>query len=138
MPATRGLAFLGRARERELLDGLLAHARAGKSAVLVVHGEAGVGKTALLHYAARQASGFRVAQIAGVQAEMELPFAGIHQLCGPVLDRLAAIPAPQRNALNVAPGRLARRDAGPVPGRAGGAQPAVGGCRRAAPALPGR
>ena len=87
-----------------MLDRLLANVREGQSAVLVIRGEAGIGKTALLRYAARQASGFRVAQVAGVEAEMELPFAGIHQLCAPVLDQLDALPQPQQDALNVALG----------------------------------
>src|SRR4051794_8649801 len=113
MPADPGLAFLGRTRERELLDALLAQARGGRSAVLVLHGEAGIGKTSLLRYTARQASGFRVTQIAGVQAEMELPFAAVHQLCAPMLDRLDALPEPQRNALAVALGVAA----GKAPGR---------------------
>jgi DNA-binding CsgD family transcriptional regulator len=104
MPADHGLAFLGRTRERERLDGMLANARTGHSGVLVIHGDAGIGKTALLRYAARQASGFRVAQIAGIEAEMELPFAGVHQLCAPAFDRLDALPEPQQNALNVALG----------------------------------
>jgi predicted ATP-dependent serine protease len=77
MPANRGLGFLGRTSEREELDRLLQNVREGQSGVLVLRGEAGIGKTALLRYAARQASGFRVAEIAGVEAEMELPFAGI-------------------------------------------------------------
>jgi DNA-binding CsgD family transcriptional regulator/tetratricopeptide (TPR) repeat protein len=102
MPADHGLGFLGRTRERELLDGMLAKVREGQSAVVVVRGEAGIGKTALLRYAARQASGLRVAQIAGVQAEMELPFAGIHRLCAPMLDQIDVLPGPQRNALTVA------------------------------------
>ena len=68
-------------------------AREGQGAVLVMRGEAGIGKTALLRYAARQASGFRVAQVAGVEAEMELPFSGIHQLCAPVLDQARRAPA---------------------------------------------
>ena len=97
-------AFLDRTSEREVLDRLLAHVREGHSAVLVMRGEAGIGKTALLRHLARQASGFRVAQVAGVEAEMELPFSGIHQLCAPVLDRLDALPQPQHNALNVALG----------------------------------
>ena len=80
--------LLGRAGERELLDQLLADARHGQSAVLVVRGEAGIGKSALLDYAARQASGFRVARIGGVEAEMELPFAAVHQLCAPIASRL--------------------------------------------------
>src|SRR5690348_2588452 len=76
MPPTGGVGFLGRERERERLDAILARARDGDSAVLVVRGEAGIGKTALLRYAARQASGLRVAEVEGIQAEMELSFAG--------------------------------------------------------------
>jgi predicted ATPase len=104
MAATLASGFLDRTSEREVLARLLACAREGQSAVLVMRGEAGIGKTALLRYAARQASGFRVAQVAGVEAEMELPFAGIHQLCAPVLDQLDALPQPQQDALNVALG----------------------------------
>src|SRR5215208_1620914 len=104
MAGRRPPVLLGRADERELLDRLLENVRAGQSAVLIVRGEAGVGKTALLRYCARQASGFRVAQIAGVEAEMELPFAGLHQLCAPVLARLDALPEPQRDALCIALG----------------------------------
>jgi len=113
MPANRGLGFLGRTSEREELDRLLQSVREGQSAVLVLRGEAGIGKTALLRYAARQASGFRVAQIAGVEAEMELPFASIHQLCGPMLALLDALPQPQRHALSVAFGL----ESGDVPER---------------------
>ena len=104
MPATRAPGFMGRTSERAALDGLLAKVRGGESEVLVIRGEAGIGKTALLRYAARQASGFRVAQVTGVEAEMELPFAGIHQLCAPMLDQLDALPRPQRDALSVALG----------------------------------
>jgi hypothetical protein len=104
MPRTPGSGFLGRTKERERLDGLLATAREGRSGVLVLRGEAGIGKTALLRYAARQAAGFRVAQISGVEAEMELPFAGVHQLCAPVAERLDSLPEPQRDALRVAVG----------------------------------
>src|SRR5687768_16429155 len=104
MDATLAPGFLDRTSEREVLDRLLADARGGQSAVLVMRGEAGIGKTALLRYAARQASGFRVAQVAGVEAEMELPYAGIHQLCAPVLDQVDALPQAQRDALNVALG----------------------------------
>ena len=86
----------GRSSEQALLDQLLEDARAGQSAVLVIRGEAGVGKTALLRYAAEQASGFRVAQIAGVESEMELAYAGLHQLCAPMLDRLDALPSRSR------------------------------------------
>src|SRR5262245_29717077 len=104
MSATRGPGFVGRTHERELLDALLEKVRGGESAVLVMRGEAGIGKTALLRYAARQASGFRTAQLTGVEAEMELPFAGVHQLCAAMLDRLEALPPPQREALSVALG----------------------------------
>ena len=104
MDAQRPQAFRGRTSEREALDRLLENVRSGQSAVLVVRGEAGVGKTALLRYAARQASGFRLAQIAGVESEMELPFAGLHQLCAPMLDQLDALPEPQHRALSVALG----------------------------------
>src|SRR4051812_20325751 len=94
----------GRSGEHALLDRLLRDVRAGQSAVLVVRGEAGVGKTALLRHAVGQASGFRVAQIAGVESEMELPYAGLHQLCAPLLDRLDELPQPQQVALRVALG----------------------------------
>jgi DNA-binding CsgD family transcriptional regulator/tetratricopeptide (TPR) repeat protein len=102
MVANRALDLVGRASERDALDRLLDNVRAGQSAVLVIRGEPGIGKTSLLQYAARQAPGFRVAQIAGVEAEMELPFAGVHQLCRPILDRLDALPEPQRVAMSVA------------------------------------
>src|SRR5918998_1451803 len=105
MAAHRAPGFLGRTREGEVLEQLFADVRQGQSAVLVVRGEAGIGKTALLRHAARQVSDFRVAQDAGVEAEMELPFAGVHQLCAPMLARLDALPKPQRDALSVALGR---------------------------------
>jgi len=104
MAAARPPVLLGRADERQLLDRLLENVRGGQSAVLAVRGEAGVGKTALLHYCAGQASGFRVAKIAGVESEMELPFAALHQLCAPMLARLGAVPEPQQVALSVALG----------------------------------
>jgi DNA-binding NarL/FixJ family response regulator len=84
---------------------VLTHARDGQSAVLVLGGEPGIGKTALVRYAARQASGFQVAHVEGVQAEMELPFSGIHGLCAPLLDALEQLPEPQQNALRVALGQ---------------------------------
>jgi DNA-binding CsgD family transcriptional regulator len=113
MSTIRGPAFVGRNIERDALDGLLARVREGESEVLVIRGEAGIGKTALLRYAARQASGFRLAELSGVEAEMELPFAGIHQLCATMLDQLDALPVPQRDALSVALGLAA----GEVPDR---------------------
>jgi hypothetical protein len=85
-----------------MLDRLLEGVGTGQSAVLVIRGEAGIGKTALLRYATEQAPGFRVAQIAGVESEMELAYAGLHQLCAPMVDRLASLPEPQRVALRIA------------------------------------
>ena len=104
MPTNKGLGFLGRRYERERLDAILAHARDGQSAVLVIRGAPGIGKTALLRYAARQASGLRATEVEGVQAEMELPFAGIHRLCAPMLDGLDILAPPQQHALRVALG----------------------------------
>jgi DNA-binding CsgD family transcriptional regulator len=104
MAAQAPPAFRGRSSEREALDRLLADARGSDSAVLVIRGVAGVGKTALMRYAADQASGFRIAQVSGVESERELPFAGLHQLCTSVLNRLGALPAPQEQALRVALG----------------------------------
>jgi DNA-binding CsgD family transcriptional regulator len=99
----------GRRQECEALDGLLADVRAGRSRALVVRGEPGIGKTALLGYAADTAPDFRVARAEGVEAEMELPFAGLHQLCGPMMSRLGALPGPQRDALGVAFGLCSGR-----------------------------
>jgi DNA-binding CsgD family transcriptional regulator len=101
MAEPRASAFRGRARERQALDGLLDRVRGGESAVLVIRGEAGIGKTALMRYCARQASGCRLVRIAGVESEMELPLAALHQLCGPMLGGLAALPEPQQRALRV-------------------------------------
>jgi hypothetical protein len=84
---------------------MLARARDGRSGALVVHGEAGIGKTALLEHARDAASGFRVRQVAGVEAEMPFAFAALHQLCAPLLDRLVTLPDPQRTALGVALGQ---------------------------------
>jgi hypothetical protein len=81
--------------------------------VLVVHGEPGIGKTALLEYLAGRASGCRVVRVMGVQSEMELAFAGLHQLCAPMLDHLEALPVPQRDALRIVFGL----SAGPAPDR---------------------
>ncbi len=92
----------GRRSECEALDGLIAGVRSGQSRVVVLCGEAGVGKTALLEYVSKRASGCRIARAAGVESEMELAFAGLHQLCAPMLDRLDRLPAPQRDALGTA------------------------------------
>jgi DNA-binding CsgD family transcriptional regulator len=91
----------GRRRECEALDELVQQARAGRSSVLVVRGEPGVGKTALLRYVAAGAAGFRVERAAGVECEMELPFAGLHQLCASMLGPLERLPGPQSNALRL-------------------------------------
>jgi DNA-binding CsgD family transcriptional regulator len=92
----------GRRQQCEALDGLLAEVRAGRSRALVVRGEPGIGKTALLAYAADTAPDFRVARAEGVESEMELPFAALHQLCRRMLGQLGALPGPQREALGVA------------------------------------
>ena len=107
MAVTRLPSFRGRITEREDLDRVLATVEHGRSQVLVVRGEAGVGKSALLRYAAEEADGFCVAQISGVESEMELPFAGLHQLCLPMLGRHVVLPEPQQAALRVALGLAA-------------------------------
>ena len=100
-PAPGGLALRGRDDERAVLDGLLEEARAGRSGVLVLRGEAGVGKTALLRYAVESAADMHVVRAVGGESEMELAFAALHQLCGPLLDRLGHLPDPQRDALGL-------------------------------------
>ena len=95
-------ALVGRGAERARLDQLLADAHLGHSAVLVLRGEPGIGKSRLLAYAAEHAEGCRVVRAAGVESEMELPFAGLHQLCVALLDDLDRLPAPQRDALATA------------------------------------
>jgi DNA-binding CsgD family transcriptional regulator len=95
------MELVDRRAERGVLDRLNEAVRAGESRALVLSGEAGVGKTALLEYLAGQASGCRLARIAAVQSEMELPFAALHQLCAPMLDKLQRLPVPQRDALEI-------------------------------------
>ena len=101
--------MLGRQREREVLGRLLTAARGGDGGVLVVHGEPGVGKTALLDWMVEEGRQLRVLRTVGVEGEMELPYAALQQLCSPVLDRSECLPDPQRDALGVAfglsPGR---------------------------------
>jgi DNA-binding CsgD family transcriptional regulator len=92
----------GRKEQCAALDALLADVRAGRSRAMVVRGEAGMGKTALLSYAADTASDFQVARADGVESEMELPFAALQQLCGPMMSKLDRLPGPQRDALGVA------------------------------------
>jgi DNA-binding CsgD family transcriptional regulator len=92
----------GRHTERAELDRLLEALHLGHSAILILRGEAGIGKTALLGYTAERAKGCRVLQAVGVESEMELPFAGLHQLCAPLLAGLERLPPPQRDALGTA------------------------------------
>jgi DNA-binding CsgD family transcriptional regulator len=96
------MTLWGRREERAALDGLLADVRAGRSRALVVRGQPGIGKTALLTYASDTASDFQVIRAEGVESGMELPFASLRQLCRPMLDRLDRLPDPQRDALAVA------------------------------------
>jgi len=102
-----------RVSERNTLDRLIEAVRAGDGQALVMRGDPGVGKTVLLEYLARQARGCRVARVVGMQSEMELAFAGLHQLCAPILSRAEHLPAPQRDALQIAFGIAA----GPQPDR---------------------
>jgi hypothetical protein len=94
--------LLDRLPERAALSELLDAARAGRSGVLVMRGEPGIGKTALLEHAIESAAGLRVVRVAGVESEMELAFAALQQLCAPMLDKLEGLPDPQRDALGVA------------------------------------
>jgi DNA-binding CsgD family transcriptional regulator/tetratricopeptide (TPR) repeat protein len=96
--------LVGREVERRELDSLLSSAREEQSAVLVLRGEPGIGKTALLEYAAAEAVDMRVLRCVGIEAEHELPFAGIHQLVRPCLDLVDRLPAPQAAALQAALG----------------------------------
>jgi DNA-binding CsgD family transcriptional regulator len=95
-------ALFGRRSDCAMLDGLVAGARGGQSQILVLRGEAGIGKTALLDYLETNAAGCRVVRLAGVEAETEFVYAGLHQLCVPFLDRLDRLAAPQRVALGTA------------------------------------
>src|SRR5690349_17687463 len=94
--------LLGRQRERAVLERLLGSARGGHGATIVLHGDPGVGKTALLEYAVEVGEGFRVIRTVGVEGEMELDFAALQQLCSPILGFAEQLPGPQREALDVA------------------------------------
>jgi len=109
----RGEGLTDRRSERDALDRLVAAVRGGHSRALVVRGDPGVGKTALLDHLSSRASGCQVARASGVQSEMELAFAGLHQLCAPMLGRAEHLPVPQREALRTAFGLAA----GPPPDR---------------------
>src|ERR1700753_2849580 len=107
------MELIARFAERGLLDSVLHDVRSGQSRVLVLHGDPGVGKSALMEYVAARASGCRLIRAAGVESEMELAYAALHQLCAPMLDRLEHLPPPQRDALGTAFGLRT----GPAPDR---------------------
>src|ERR1700760_3459740 len=111
LPPGRRTSLRGRSGECALLDGVVSAIRRGESRSLVVRGEAGIGKTALLEYLIGSASEMTVLRAVGVESEMELAYASLHQFCAPLLDRLKGLPDPQRDALRV------------VFGLAGGAPP---------------
>ncbi|MEU8609288.1 AAA family ATPase, partial [Actinoplanes sp. NPDC048791] len=91
----------GRASERAQLDGLVSTIRRGASQCLVLRGESGIGKTALLHHLVASASDLTVVRAVGIESEMDLAYASLHQLCVPLLDRLGKLPAPQRQAVEI-------------------------------------
>jgi DNA-binding CsgD family transcriptional regulator len=101
-PAASARMLIGRATERDAIDRLLAPDQPGRSGALVLRGEAGIGKTALLDYAAESVEGSHVVRVTGMESERELPFAGLHQLCASLLDDVEALPTPQREALATA------------------------------------
>jgi DNA-binding CsgD family transcriptional regulator len=107
------VALIGRADECSEIDRLLDATREGLSGVLVLRGEAGIGKTALLEYAVESAPDFRVVRVVGIESEMEFGFAALHKLLSPFLRELATLPAPQRGALQAAFGL----SEGPEPNR---------------------
>ncbi|OKI54663.1 helix-turn-helix transcriptional regulator [Micromonospora sp. CB01531] len=109
----RATKLTDRRSERDVLDRIIDSVRGGESRALMVRGDPGVGKTALLDYLVDHAAGCRVLRVAGVQSEMELAFAGLHQLCAPMLDGLKRLPVPQRQALQTAFGL----SGGPAPDR---------------------
>ena len=138
--AKRGGAqvLLGRRQECATLDRLLADVRAGHSRALVIRGDAGVGKSVLLEHVAAQATGCRVVRASGVESEMELAFAGLHQFCAPLLELRERLPAPQRDALATAFGLSAGELARPLLRRPRRARAALRGGRGAPGRLPGR
>ena len=107
------MRLVGRASESAALERFLAAVRGGESRALVLHGEPGIGKTALLNFLVERAADCRLISVTGVQSEMELAFAALHQVCAPLLDRLATVPAPQAATLRITFGL----DSGPVPDR---------------------
>src|SRR6185503_2991485 len=106
-----GQQVLGRQRERAVLERLLGDARVGHGGALVLHGEPGAGKTALLDLAVELGHDFKVVRTAGIEGEMELPYAALQKLCSPFIELTERLPDPQRGALAVAFGR----SVGPAP-----------------------
>ncbi len=101
-PSSGGRTSLrGRATECAVVDGFVTAVRAGEGRSLVLRGEAGIGKTALLQYLIESAPGFKVVRGTGVESEVELAYASLHQVCSPLLDRLPRLPVPQRQALEI-------------------------------------
>ena len=127
----RGTGLLGRADECVLLDELVAAIRRGESRSLVLRGEAGIGKTALLEYLVESASDLTVVRAVGVESEMELAYASLHQLCAPLLDRLERLPGSAAAGAGDRVRAERRRRPGSVPRRVGGVEPALGGGRGA-------
>ena len=107
------MTLLGRRAECEELDGVLADALAGRSRVVVLRGEAGAGKSALLHYVSERSDGWQLARAVGIESELELAYSGLHQLCAPLLDHVDRLPSPQRAALTTVFGL----STGPAPDR---------------------
>ena len=97
-----GVGLVGRRSECERLGGLVAAAKTGRSQVLVLRGEPGIGKTALLEFVLARSTGCRIGTAAGVESEIELAYAGLHQLCGPFVEQVDQLPGPQRDALGTA------------------------------------
>ena len=94
-----GRTLLGRSREIQVLDRLLRTVQSGQSAVLVIRGEPGIGKSALVAHVTESAPGLRTLRAVGIESGVELAFAGLHQVCSPLLDHLPLLPGPQRDAL---------------------------------------
>ena len=125
----------GRAAECALLDGLIDGVRRGESRSLVLRGEAGIGKTALLEYLVASASDLTVVRAVGVESEMELAYASLHQLCAPMLDQLSTASGSAAAGAGDRVRAQLGRGPGPVSRRAGGAQPALRNGRAASAAV---